>query len=126
MKASAERWIEHRFPLIEFAPMDRAACLEWFNAHYPDRTLHRSACVGCPFRSAASWLQVRGSDPDGFAEAVEIDRRLRDPEHGITGMFRGTVFLHSRRLPLAEAVSLDVAAEQDPGLIEDCGGHCGV
>ena len=126
MKASAELWIEHRYPLVEFTPMDREACLEWFKEHYPNRPLHRSACVGCPFRSASSWLQVSSSDPEGFAEAVEIDRKLRDPEHGITGMFRGTVFLHSRRLPLDEAVRLDVAEEQDLGLLEDCDGHCGV
>ena len=130
MKASQEPWIEHRFPLIEDKPMTRDECVAWFQERYPDRILSRSACIGCPFRNAASWVHVRESDPDGFVQAVKIDHSLRDPEHHVQGMFRGEVYLHPRRLPLVEAVDMDAMAlseraEKD-GFTDECGGHCGI
>ncbi len=127
LKGSNEPWIEHRFPLVEDIPMGREDCLTWFRENYPGRILGRSACIGCPFRNASSWVSVRKSDPVGFAEAVQIDQLFRDPNHHIKRMFRGEVYLHSRRLPLAEAVELDSEEmSNNDEFAEECGGHCGV
>lgn len=122
-KPNREWWIKHRFPLIDDAPMSRQECQAWFEAEYPDRTLSRSACVGCPFRSTASWLEVRESDPDMFEEAVWMDVQLRSPGHNAAKMFRKQAFLHHRRIPLAEAIQADQAEEEDH-FINECEGHC--
>ena len=60
-----------------------------------------------------------------FAEAVEIDAGMR---RGLA--LRKTPYLHTLRMPLAEAVPFDEAelrAEgQADGFGNECEGHCGV
>ena len=63
--------------------------------------------------------------PPQFAEAVQIDSRLRG---GLA--LDKTPYLHMLRMPLAEAVALDETAlgtdgERD-GFGNECEGHCGV
>ena len=123
MKTSRDRWIENRYPLIE-AGMSRKDCMEWWAARY-DRPLERSACVACPFQSRQRWLETKRRWPELFAEAVEIDDRMRG---GLA--FAKEPYLHSLRMPLAEAVALDEEALGTDGLRDgfgnECEGHCGV
>ena len=60
-----------------------------------------------------------------FAEAVETDARLRD---GLA--YVKEPYLHSLRMPLAEAVALDEVElgddRQRNGFGNKCEGHCGV
>ena len=126
MKTSRDRWMTNRYPLIE-AGMSRQDCIDWWTARY-DRPLERSACVACPFQSRQRWVETKRRWPDLFAEAVQIDANLRDPNRGLT--LDKTPYLHSQRLPLAEAVALD-EAEMEPdgqgdGFGNECEGHCGV
>ena len=126
MKTSRDRWITNRYPLIE-AAMSRQDCIDWWAARY-DRPLERSACVACPFQSRQRWVETKRRWPDLFAEAVQIDANLRDSNRGLA--FAKEPYLHSRRLPLAQAVSLDeaeVGADgQRDGFGNECEGHCGV
>ncbi len=123
MRDSRDRWIRNRYPLIE-AGMSRRDCEEWWEARY-DRPLERSACVACPFQSRRRWVETRRRWPQLFAEAVEIDLKLRD---GLA--FAKEPYLHPRRVPLAQAVLLDegqlAAGEQADGFGNECEGHCGV
>ena len=108
MKTSRDRWMTNRYPLIE-AGMPRSDCLNWWKERY-DRPLERSACVACPFQSRQRWVETKRRAcprpdrgwPELFAEAVEIDARLRD---GLA--LDKTPYLHTMRMPLAEAVDLD-------------------
>ena len=63
--------------------------------------------------------------PELFAEAVEVDARLRD---GLA--FAKEPYLHTLRMPLAEAVALDEAQMGADGQRDEfgneCEGHCGV
>ena len=102
MKDSRDRWMANRYPLIEVG-MSRRDCLDWWEARY-DRPLERSACVACPFQSRHRWVETKRRWPELFAEAVEIDARLRD---GLA--FTKEPYLHTLRMPLAEAVALDEA-----------------
>ena len=126
MKPSRNWWITHRFPFIDNTPMTRTDCEIWFAEHYPDRALGRSACIGCPFRSSSSWMQVKESEPELFQEAVEIDISLRSKTHNAGQMFRKDAFLHHRRIPLDEAVSLDALEFEENGFNNECEGHCGL
>ena len=123
MRDSRDRWIRNRYPLIE-AGMSRRDCVKWWEARY-DRPLERSACVACPFQSRRRWVETRRRWPQLFAEAVEIDLKLRD---GLA--FAKEPYLHPRRMPLAEAVKLDEAVlgmdGQADGFGNECEGHCGV
>ena len=123
MKDSRDRWMTNRYPLIE-AGMSRRDCADWWAARY-DRPLERSACVACPFQSRQRWVETKRRWPEMFAEAVEIDARLRD---GLA--LDKTPYLHMLRVPLAEAVALDEAEMgadgQQDGFGNECEGHCGV
>ena len=126
VKPSREWWIQHRYPLINDIPMSRDGCQEWFQEHYPRRKLTRSACVGCPFRSSSSWLEIKDAEPGLYQEAVAIDNMLRSDDHNAGRMFRKLAYLHTRRLPLAEAVELDLLEGEANGFINECEGHCGL
>ena len=90
-----------------------------------DRPLERSACVACPFQSRQRWVETKRRWPELFAEAVEIDARLRG---GLA--FAKEPYLHTLRMPLVEAVALDEAKlgadGQRDGFGNECEGHCGV
>ena len=127
MKPSQVGFIRNTYPLIDIVPMSRQDCLAWWTREYPGRPLVKSACVGCPYHSAATWVQVRKDDPIGFADAVKIDAAIR-----VAGTMQQ--FLHARRLPLAAAVDLDerkVKTAQSQGSLwddftDECEGLCGV
>ncbi len=126
VKPSREWWITNRYPLIYDLPMSRNECLEWFATTFPRRTLTRSACVGCPFRSSSSWLEIRESEPELYQEAVEIDAMLRSGDHNAGRMFRKLAYLHHRRVPLDEAIEDDSQERELNGFINECEGHCGL
>ncbi len=123
MKTSRDRWMTNRYPLIE-AGMSRSDCLNWWQERY-DRPLERSACAACPFQSRQRWVETKRRWPELFAEAVEIDARLRD---GLA--LDKKPYLHTMRMPLAQAVALDEAEMgtdgQRDGFGNECEGHCGV
>lgn len=126
VKTSRLWWIGHRYPLVDDLPMSREECLDWFSKHHPQRNLSRSACIGCPFRSSSSWLEIKRSEPDLYAEAVALDAMLRSNEHNAGRMFRKRAYLHHRRIPLAEALALDSNEREVNGFINECEGHCGL
>ena len=127
VKSSRTWWVTNRFPFINDLPMSRQDCLDWFAENYPRRELTRSACIGCPFRSSSSWLEVQLKEPEQFQEAVRIDQLLRSPEHNAGKMFRKMPYLHHRRMPLEEALELDRQDVQVQNhFLNECEGHCGL
>ena len=126
VKPNRNWWIVNRYPLIDDAPMTRQECREWFAERYPDRKLTRSACIGCPFRSSSSWLDIRDNEPQLYSEAVAIDNKLRSNGHNANRMFRKQAYLHHRRIPLDEALKLDLREYETNQFINECEGHCGL
>ena len=117
IKDNRHRWITNDYPLA-YEGWRRSDCARWFAREYPGRTLSRSACVGCPFHSAAEWVAVSKTDPDLFADACELDEKLRammltSPERRVYSQ----VYLHRRRKPLAQAVALDTVEIRVPGKV---------
>ena len=104
--------------------MSRRDCLKWWEERY-DKPLERSACVACPFQSRQRWVETKRRWPELFAEAVQIDADLR---RGLS--LDNTPYLHTLRMPLAQAVALDEVAlspdGQRDGFGNECEGHCGV
>lgn len=121
MKPSREAWQVMRWPLIE-KRMNRWDCLRWLERKgYPAPP--KSSCIFCPYHSNEQW---RALEPTEFAEAVEVDRRLRSraPE---AYWSKGTLYLHRSCQPLEE---VDLSTAEDRGQLNlfnnDCEGMCGV
>lgn len=123
-KPSREEWIAKRFPLIDRG-FHRAQLHGWFQEHYPDRVLPKSACIGCPYHSDAVWKDMKEHDPESFMEAVRVDIALRE-NPSITKLTpNAQAFLHQSRKPLAVVDFDDTNGYQDQ-MNEECDGICGI
>ena len=126
VKPSQDSWVENRWPLLE-KEFSRRDCLEWFKAKYVDRTLAKSACIGCPFHNDREWRRIKEEFPEEFEEACQVDDKLR----GVEGRFHGARFLHAQRIPFRD-VDLSTAEEKGQGqlfddlMINECEGMCGL
>lgn len=114
-------WSTLRYPLVELdlTTVDCVQIIEDLGWPVPVK----SACVACPFRSDASWARLKATDPQAWADAVDFDRKLRDPngEGRLNGRVKGAsfpAFVHPSCKPLEE---LELA---DDGGGESFGGEC--
>ena len=127
MKPSLLKWIEHKWPLID-KRMNRNDCLQWFIKH-GYRTPPKSACIGCPYHSNATWRELRDNSPEEWADAVAFDYEMRDGFSGMKGKntLKSKLYLHSQRIPLAQ---VDLSTDLDRGQMSlfgnECEGMCGV
>ena len=122
MKASRERWIEHRWPLVELG-YSRDDCRAWFAERWPGRVLPRSACIGCPYHTDAEWAEMKRGDPRSWADAIFVDDALR--AEGRADRFAGEVYLHQSLTPLS-AIAFGDEPEQGELFDVECEGMCGV
>lgn len=120
MADSKERWIKNRYPLIE-KMMNRLDCSNWLVRNgYPEPP--KSSCIGCPFHSNETWLDMKRNDPESWEDAVKVDRIIRR-----LPKVRGEVFLHRSCKPLDEVDLNENQLEfQWDGFGNECSGHCGV
>ena len=125
MKPSREPWIKNRWPLVDLR-MSRQDCIAWFANEYPERYLPRSACVICPYRSDAHWLELKRSEPTSYNEAVEFDGWLRtEGRQVLDSRLADTLFLHSSRQPIDQALT-EGQANRAFAFMDECTGLCGV
>lgn len=120
IKPARNDWQVNRWPLIE-RRMSRGDCLAWLGR--AGWTAPKSSCIGCPYHSDAAW---RALPADEFADAVEVDRRLRDrPSEEYRT--RGTLYLHRSGKPLSD-VDFSTAEDRGQGNMfnNECEGICGV
>ena len=118
MKESRDKFIYHRFPLIE-KQMRRHHCMTWFGEHYPGRTLAKSACIACPFHSNDLWRDMKINDPESFKEAIAFDKRIRK-----LPSFEQDQYVHRSCKPLDE---IDFDNAEDKGqlsFLDESDGMC--
>jgi len=113
MKPSGLNWYRHVYPLIEMIPTTRAQCsalVETFGWPTPPK----SRCWMCPNQSLQMWSEMRRTQPQEFAKAVQLEAELQaHDEH---------IYLHRAMIPLVNAVDL---TDQQPGLFDGCdSGYC--
>jgi hypothetical protein len=111
MKGSRVKFIEHRWPLIEHK-MTRQDCVDYLISH--DLPVPpKSACVGCPYRLASEWIEMRDSDPDEWREVVEFDEANRHNPLAVRGRSTADeLYVYKRAEPLATA-DLEADAEKE-------------
>jgi hypothetical protein len=117
MKPSRVQYIVNKFPLID-SGITRQACLRWMeDRQYPKPP--KSSCIGCPFHSDAQWRALTSEE---FADAVEVDRAIRNQPG-----FRGQQFMHRSLKPLDQ---IDFRTAEEKGQIDmfmnECEGMCGL
>jgi hypothetical protein len=117
--APAKPWLVNRYPLIE-AGFSRQKCIEWMQ----DRQINapKSSCAGCPFHTDAEWRDMRDNSPAEWADAVMIDRALRDNSRS---KIRALQFMHRSRLPLDQAPLDDDDRQGVFSFKNECKGYCG-
>lgn len=123
------RWIENAYPLVRRG-ITRAECIEKLEA-WGWASVPKSACTFCPYHSDAMWADMKANDPESFADAVDIDNRLRS--NGMLTVLRGEAYLHSQRQPL-HLINFKTSVKRthgerqlDFGLFsQECEGMCGV
>lgn len=122
MKDSRDAWIVNQYPLIDMK-MTRGDCVRWLKAKgYP--VPGKSACIGCPFHSQKSWIEMMKNNPEEFKNVEEFDAELRlRPFPGA----HGPVYVHRGMLPLREAVEATIGDKDQGDLFgQECEGVCGV
>lgn len=120
MKPARMRFMRNVYPLVERG-LTRGHCIEWMQRNgYPRPP--RSACTFCPYRSDEEWKALKEHDPDAFADAVAMDRAIRN------GFVNSTerLFVHRSRVPLDEVDFRSAADFGQLDFINECEGMCGV
>lgn len=125
MKSSRLPYEYKRHPLIE-ARMSRKDCLRWLEERQY-RLPRKSACVFCPYRDHAKWLDLKENAPEDFARAVAVDRAIRNGNPSI-GMRTGKMGVHRSLTPLEDVdfTQPDPADGFRFGWANECEGMCGV
>jgi len=127
MKPSRYPWILHRWPLVE-REMSRQACIQWLVDHnFP--VPNRSACTFCPYHDDRTWQHMRENDPASFADAVLIDRAIRN---GVMKQRTGKPlssarwYVHRSLIPLDQVAFNDERTAQLNLFENECEGVCGI
>jgi len=117
MSESQDKWVVHRWPLIE-KRMNRHDCQRYLEAH--DVPIPpKSACIGCPFHDNTYWRRLKQEAPEEWKNAVDFDEKVRKTRAAI----KSPVFLHPSLVPLGEA---NIGEDQVDLFMNDCKGFCGV
>lgn len=122
MKHPHNTFTAHRWPLIELT-MTRQGCLQWMNEKgYPEP--RKSSCTFCPYHDNALWREIKNTDPESWAQAVDVDRMIRS---GVRGTSQ-KLYLHRSLKPLEDVDFRSPAdfGQLEWGFQEECDGMCGV
>jgi hypothetical protein len=123
MRTSDVGYIVNRYPLVE-RRLTRQDCVAWLGRH-GYKVPPKSACLGCPYHSEATWRAIKQSSPGEWEETVAFDHAIR---RGLPGV-KGEAFVHRSLVPL-DLVDLRTEGDRGqphlPGFEDECSGHCGV
>tara|TARA_R100001129_G_scaffold142144_2_gene103332 strand:+ start:883 stop:1734 length:852 start_codon:yes stop_codon:yes gene_type:complete len=121
MKDSRDKWIENYYPLVE-RRLSRNDCVGYLRDNGFESTT-KSACIGCPYHSNKTWVDMKKNKPDQWLDAVDFDTRLRQGSlPGVTGK----LYLSRHFEPLPQAVLQDYDENQIDMFEQECEGMCGV
>jgi hypothetical protein len=121
MRTSDVDYILNVYPLVD-RRLRVGDCLLWLEARQLPLP-PKSSCTFCPFRSLASWRELKRDGGSDWATAVSIDTAIRDKRPKVS------LFVHPARRPLPEAVTIpeDFGASQGTlfGEADSCdSGYC--
>lgn len=101
-KPSRIKFMENRYPLL-VARMHRRDCADWLRVRDLPVPV-KSACIGCPYRRASEWIDIRDNAPDEWRQAIEFDECHRNApwavRHELTD---DSLYVYRHAIPLVEA-----------------------
>lgn len=122
MRTNERKYITNVYPLVD-RRMTREHCVAWLESQGLEIP-PKSACVFCPYHSAAHWRQMKQEDGTDWKLAVAADKEIRHARshEGFES------FVHRATLPLEEAVVIpeDLGAKQFELEMPCDGGVCWV
>ena len=122
-KQSKQGYIKNTYPLIERG-YSRNQVNQWFRERFPERTLPRSACIACPYKTDVEWKHMRDTDPESFEHAKFVDMALRESPQ-LKDHSKVQMFISKHRTPLYQ-VDLDNPPSQEDLFQQECEGMCRV
>lgn len=108
VKLSRVKFMVSRWPLLEMR-LTREDCIDWLKEHNLPVPI-KSACMGCPYRAASEWLEMKRDAPEEFAEVVAFDEKNR--HNPIQDVNSGALFVYQHAEPLATA-NLEADAKRE-------------
>lgn len=124
MKDSRDPWCVNRWPLVEMK-MRRSDCIEWMNKNgYPEPP--KSACVYCPFKSAAEFRRMQTEDPEEFQKAVQFERDFNEKRQASGNVNKYFVFRSCKPLDQIDFRSDVEKGQKVFSFADECDGMCGV
>ena len=120
VKPIKDKWIEAEHPLVDVVDVDRSACIAYVEREGLG-TPAKSSCIGCPFHDDVTWREMKKEDPESFADAVKIDKIIRN-----TKGLKGQTFLHRSCKPLDEVDLQEDQMDIWDMFGNECEGMCGI
>ena len=122
MKDAKQRYMLNRFPLIDW-DLSRQDCYDWFKAFYPDRNLSKSSCLGCPYHSDRTWVDLYNNSPQEFLDTVRVEEAMQANLHeSVQG---ATLHRKGRLIDVVPVMARGRASKQD-GFGNECEGYCAI
>ena len=100
MSQSTVKFIVNRYPLIE-KRITRNECIDYLEAHDLPVPV-KSSCIGCPYRAASEWIEMRDQTPDEFEDAVAFDETIRNLQ-SLQRHKGDAVYVYKKAEPLSTA-----------------------
>ena len=102
MNDSRVQYIIHRYPLVEKRPT-RTDCIAYLREKHLPVPI-KSACIGCPYRRASEWLEMKQDSPAEWAEVVMFDEANRHNPLAARGNSNAdALYIYKHAQPLATA-----------------------
>ena len=98
MRDSEVAYIVNEYPLVDLK-ITRAGCVAWLQEQGLE-VPPKSSCTFCPYRSIASWKELKRQGGPDWEEALEVDATIRVKRP------KAELFVHPYRRPLPEAVTI--------------------
>lgn len=110
-KKSPIKFQRNRWPLLG-KQMTRWDCEDWLKEQGLPVPV-KSACIGCPYRQASEWIEMREQAPDEFAGAVAFDESNRhNPLAERANSFADELYIYKHGGALTDA-TLEIDAERE-------------
>ena len=119
VKPIPDSWIMAEHPFIDIIQMNRSNCIAYVEREGLG-TPAKSSCIGCPFHDNLAWAEMKKNDPESFADAVYIDKKIRRMPK-----LNGEVYLHRSCRPLDE-INFNTDQMTIDDFINECEGFCGI
>lgn len=115
-KPMRDKWQTAEHPLIDIVDIDRDGCIKYVEDEGLG-TPAKSSCIGCPYHSNATWIEIKNKDPEAFADAVAFEKKLQEKKD---------IYLHQTCISLDQIDFDSIELKHQDLFANECEGICGI